>query len=281
MKSIFIAFFVVLFVSCNSDDDGPTITKDYTALNDQEIIDYMAAKGLDNATRSDSGLYYIVDEEGEGAEITATSDVSLRFKGVYTNGTVLDETTEQGVAMNLQNTIVGLREGLQHFREGGSGKLFIPSHLAFGDQDYQGIPAGSVLIFEFEVLDLDVENELKIVQYIEENDLNAVKSESGSGLYYVIEEPGTGAEPTVASNVTVAYKGYFTDGTVFDESDENGRSFYLNQVIMGWTEGIPFFKEGGSGKLLIPSSLAYGRFGNSTIPGGAVLIFDVNLKSVN
>ena len=42
-----------------------------------------------------------------------------------------------------------------------------------------------------------------------------------------------------------------------------------------------YFKEGGSGTLLVPSSLAYGRFGSQSIPGGAVLIFDVNLKSVN
>ena len=280
MKSLFIAFFVVLFVSCNSDDDGPDL-KDYTEINEQEIVDYMAAKGLDNATRTDSGLYYIVDEVGEGAEITATSVVTIKFKGFYTDGSILNESLEYGYTIDLQRDITGLREGLQFFQEGGSGMLLIPSHLAYGNQDYQGVPAGSVVLIEFEIIDYDAENELEIVQYIEENDLNAVKSESGSGLYYVIEEQGTGAEPTATSNVTVAYKGYFSDGEVFDESDDDGVSFNLNQVIPGWTEGIQFFKEGGNGKLLIPSSIGYGRNGNSAIPGGAVLIFDVNLKSVN
>jgi FKBP-type peptidyl-prolyl cis-trans isomerase len=280
MKSLFIAFFVVLFVSCNSDDDGP-VTKDYVALNEQEIIDYMAANGLNNANRTSSGLYYIIDEIGAGADITATSDVSLRFRGLYTNGTLLDETTESGITINLQNTIAGLTEGLQYFQEGGRGTLLVPSHLAFGSEDYNGIPGGSVLIFEIEIIDYVADNELEILKFIEDNDLNAVKSESGSGLYYVIEEQGTGENPTENSNVTVAYKGYFTDGEVFDESDENGVSFNLNQVILGWTEGMQFFKEGGSGKLLIPSSIAYGKYGRQTIPGGAVLIFDVNLKSVN
>ena len=151
--------------------------------------------------------------------------------------------------------------------------------MAYGSEDFNGIPGGSVLIFEIEVIDYDVENEEEIVKYIEDNNLDATAS--GTGLYYVIEEEGTGEQPEADSNVTVVYKGYFTNGSVFDESDEIGISINLNQVIPGWTEGMQYFKEGGSGKLLIPSSLAYGRYGNSTIPNGAVVIFDVNLKSVN
>ena len=93
--------------------------------------------------------------------------------------------------------------------------------------------------------------------------------------------PGTGTQPTTRDNVTVAYKGYFSDGTVFDQSDTNGISFSLQQVIAGRTEGITYFKEGGSGILLIPSSLGYGNKGRSSIPGGAVLIFDIALISIN
>ena len=129
------------------------------------------------------------------------------------------------------------------------------------------------------MIDWAVENKEEIVGYIEANDLIATESETG--LFYVIEEEGSGEQPTGTSNVTVAYKGYLTDGTVFDESSADGVSFDLDKVIAGWTEGIQYFKKGGSGKLLIPSSLAYGRLGNQSIPGGAVLIFDVNLKSIN
>lgn len=275
MKSLFIALFVVLFISCNDDDSAP---KDFRAANEQEIVDYIANNGLD-ATRSNTGLYYIIDEEGEGAEITASSDVSVRYKGYYTNGTILDQNTDNGLSINLQQVIPGWTEGLQYFREGGSGMLLIPSHLAYGSNNYNGVPGGSVLIFDIEVIDWDVENKEEILDYTSSNNLNA--TESDTGLFYVIDEPGTGAQPLESSNVTVAYKGYFTDDTVFDESDADGISFNLNGVIPGWTEGIQYFKEGGSGTLLVPSSLAYGRFGNQTVPGGAVLIFDVNLKSVN
>jgi FKBP-type peptidyl-prolyl cis-trans isomerase len=54
----------------------------------------------------------------------------------------------------------------------------------------------------------------------------------------------------------------------------------LQNVILGWTEGIPYFKEGGSGKLLIPSALAYGPNGTTGIPPNSVLIFEIELIEV-
>ncbi len=127
--------------------------------------------------------------------------------------------------------------------------------------------------------DYTAENEQEILSYLADNNLSATKS--SSGLYYIIDDLGTGEFPVATDNVTVAYKGYFTNGTVFDESTAAGISFGLQQVIDGWTEGIPYFKEGGNGVLLIPSSLAYGNSGRGSIPGGAVLIFDVKLISIN
>jgi len=135
------------------------------------------------------------------------------------------------------------------------------------------------VIQEPQKTDYTVENEKEIKDYIALNKLTAVRSDSG--LYYVINEPGTGAKPTATSNVTVAYKGYFTSGKTFDQSSAAGISFPLDKVIKGWTEGIPLFKEGGSGILLIPSHLAYGSSNNSGIPAGSVLIFDVKLIKVN
>jgi FKBP-type peptidyl-prolyl cis-trans isomerase FkpA len=122
-------------------------------------------------------------------------------------------------------------------------------------------------------------NDQDIIAYIAKNKLKATKS--SSGLYYVINELGTGVHPAPPSTVRVAYKGYYTDGTVFDQSTANGISFTLNQVIKGWNEGITHFKEGGSGILLVPAHLGYGNHDYSGIPGGSVLIFDIKLISVN
>ena len=100
------------------------------------------------------------------------------------------------------------------------------------------------------------ETEADIIQYIEDNNLTAQKS--NSGLYYVITEQGNGDAPNSNSNVTVSYKGYFLDGSVFDQSNAAGITFNLQQVIKGWTECITYFNEGGEGILLVPSQLGYG-----------------------
>lgn len=124
----------------------------------------------------------------------------------------------------------------------------------------------------------DAANDAEIKKYISDNNLDAKKSDSG--LYYVINNEGTGSKPNVNSNVTVNYKGYYTNGKVFDQSIKD-ITFNLQQVIRGWTEGITYFKEGGEGILLIPSKLGYGNHGFRAIPGGAVLIFDIKLLKVN
>ena len=118
-----------------------------------------------------------------------------------------------------------------------------------------------------------------IIQYISDHNLDALKS--SSGLYYVITKQGEGTIPNSNSNVTVYYKGSFLDGSVFDQSSSQGVSFNLQQVISGWTEGIPYFNEGGEGMLLIPSNLGYGSENHNGIPGGSVLIFDIKLLKVN
>ena len=117
-----------------------------------------------------------------------------------------------------------------------------------------------------------------ILNYIADNNLTAIPT--GTGLYYVPEIEGAGLSCTSQSTVVVAYTGYFTHGTIFDQSDVNGVEFGLPNVIAGWTEGIPYFKEGGTGKLLIPSALGYGTAGNSSIPANSVLIFDIELLQV-
>ena len=132
---------------------------------------------------------------------------------------------------------------------------------------------------EMPSVDYTVQNEKEIKDYIAKNNLNAQKSDTG--LYYVIDEPGTGEQPSITSNVTVAYKGYFTSGKIFDQSKPEGINFNLQKVIKGWTEGIQYFKEAGSGVLLVPSHLGYASNGRPGIPGGAVLVFDVKLITVN
>ena len=107
---------------------------------------------------------------------------------------------------------------------------------------------------------------------------------TSTGLQYVVEKEGTGAQPTAEDEVTVHYTGSLLDGTVFDSSVNRGEpaTFPLNRVIPGWTEGVQLMKEGAKYKFFIPSDLAYGPNGiPNVIPPHSTLIFEVELIKVN
>lgn len=276
MKNTLLIALTLLFItSCSKTEEFV----DYSEENDAEIQAYIADNNI-NAEKSISGLYYIIDEQGTGVKPELNDRVKVAYKGYLTDGTVFEETTE-GYDTYLQNLIYGWLEGIPLFNEGGRGTLIIPAHLGYGSTANGNIPAGSVIIFDIELIyvNYETENDQDIVQYLADNNLTAERTDSG--LYYIIDEEGTGNQPAETDNVTVAYKGYYTDGTVFDESDASGISFSLEQVIAGWTEGIPYFKEGGSGKLLVPAHLAYGNYYYNGIPAGSILVFDINLISVD
>ncbi len=106
-----------------------------------------------------------------------------------------------------------------------------------------------------------------------------------SGLAYIDQVIGTGAEAKTGEKVTVHYTGYLTDGKKFDSSVDRNKPFTfvigLGQVIKGWDEGVASMKVGGKRKLLIPANLGYGTRGaGGVIPPNADLVFDVELISI-
>ena len=104
-----------------------------------------------------------------------------------------------------------------------------------------------------------------------------------SGLQYRVLREGSGKSPKATNNVRVHYKGTLIDGTQFDSSYDRGApiTFPLNRVIPGWTEGVQLMKEGAKYEFVIPANLAYGNRGaGKVIPGGATLVFEVELLKV-
>ena len=108
----------------------------------------------------------------------------------------------------------------------------------------------------------------------------AVKTDSG--LIYTELSAGQGASPKATDTVKVNYRGTLINGTEFDSSYKRGEpaQFSLGSVIKCWTEGLQRMKAGGKARLVCPSDLAYGDTGSQAIPGGAALIFEVELLEV-
>ena len=105
---------------------------------------------------------------------------------------------------------------------------------------------------------------------------------TASGLIYREVRPGTGASPKATDTVKVNYRGTLVNGTEFDSSYKRKEpaQFALNGVIKCWTEGVQKMKVGGKAVLVCPSDLAYGDGGRPSIPGGATLIFEIELLSI-
>jgi peptidylprolyl isomerase len=109
---------------------------------------------------------------------------------------------------------------------------------------------------------------------------NAVRT--ASGLEYIDEVVGSGAQPQPGQTVVVHYTGYLDDGTIFDSSVQRGQpaEFPVDQVIAGFREGVLGMKVGGKRRLIIPPELGYGAQGQGPIPPNARLTFDVELLEV-
>lgn len=108
--------------------------------------------------------------------------------------------------------------------------------------------------------------------------------QTASGLQYEVITEGTGARPADTSVVKVHYEGFLLNATrPFDSSRDRGApaEFPLNGVIRGWTEGVQLMTVGSRYKFYIPYQLGYGEQGSGeAIPGGSLLIFDVELIEI-
>lgn len=139
------------------------------------------------------------------------------------------------------------------------------------------------MMMEQAVTQLQLEQK-QIESYLTQNGLTAVKT--AAGMYLIMQTEGKGKQPVDGNTVKVNYTGKLLSGEQFDSSLDPGREpleFQIGtgSVIKGWDVGIPYFKEGGKGKLYIPSTLAYGERGSgSRIPPNSTLVFDIELLEV-
>ena len=108
--------------------------------------------------------------------------------------------------------------------------------------------------------------------------------QTASGLQYEVIKEGTGARPADTSVVKVHYEGFLLNAArPFDSSRERAEptQFPLNGVIRGWTEGVQLMTVGSRYKFYVPYQLGYGEQGSGeAIPGGSLLIFDVELIEI-
>jgi len=127
-------------------------------------------------------------------------------------------------------------------------------------------------------------NQAAAKDFLAKNTLEKGVTTTASGLQYKVVLPGDKKAAVIAATdeVTVQYRGKLLDGTEFDSSYARGTpvTFPVNGVIPGWQEALVLMKPGAKWQLYVPPELAYGNNPKPGIPGGSLLIFDVELVSV-
>jgi len=105
---------------------------------------------------------------------------------------------------------------------------------------------------------------------------------TASGLQYEVITQGSGPKPTLQDTVVCNYKGTFLDGNEFDNSYKRGTpaEFGVTRVIRGWTEVLQLMPVGSKYKVYVPYQLGYGASDYNGIPGGSLLIFEIELMNV-
>jgi len=254
---------------------------------------YFAANKI-NPIRTKEGLYYVITKPGNGEMAASGETVVANYRGKLMDGTAFDsnmDTVFHHVSpfefpLNQHRVIQGWDLAFGILSKGGKATLYVPSELAYGENPPPGgkIKAGDPLIFDVELVDIK-KVEDQFTQYFKSKNITNAKK-TAEGVYYVINNAGTGATPTAGQNVTANYTGKLLDGTAFDSSVDPAfghvSPFSFNvgqgQVIRGWDIGFLLLNKGAKATLYIPSELAYGANSPSAkIPANSPMIFEVEL----
>jgi FKBP-type peptidyl-prolyl cis-trans isomerase FkpA len=126
-----------------------------------------------------------------------------------------------------------------------------------------------------------------LTEFFSDNKIKATGTQSG--LYYVITKKGTGDNAKAGQKVSMKYMGTFLDGKKFDANVDAAFNCVkpftftlgVGQVIRGWDEGVQLLSPGTRATLYIPSGLGYGARATGPIPPNSILVFDVELVSVD
>lgn len=204
------------------------------------------------------------------APATAKEPQTDNDKALYYMGVVVSQNLS-GFDLSPEETAM-VMQGMQ---DALAGKTQDIDHQAYGPLAQEFAQTRSLEVAEKE--------KVKSQEFLTEAAKAKGAKTTESGLIFTEEKAGSGESPSPTDTVKVHYHGTLRDGTVFDSSIQRGTpaEFPLNRVIPCWTEGVAMMKPGGKAKLICPSEIAYGDRGQPpVIPGGAALVFDVELIEV-
>ncbi|WP_395803331.1 FKBP-type peptidyl-prolyl cis-trans isomerase [Daejeonella sp.] len=275
---------LVIFASCKKEYETIDV------IDDRNIQEYIQKNKLNVLQYQQTGIYYEVLTPGTGPVLDYSDMIpaiitTRSIDGKYTSIDTFSVSNRYYNFLgyfNPEAVRLGIKEVLK--KSNGTIRMIIPSRLAFGRNGSGNIPGNASIDMTIRVLDISkiaAYEDFSIKTYLQTNSLTGF-TKTSSGLYYKIAQPGTGSPITVDSTIVANYTGKLLNGVVFDRAAPGSEAtFPLKNLVQGWQEAIPLIKQGGSIRLLVPSSLAYGMQGSSpSIPAFSALDFEINVTDV-
>lgn len=274
------------------------------------VVAVMASCDSNRVQVTDSGLKYQIHEQEDNARKAKVGDImTMHLALKNSKDSVLRDTHKEPSPLKIMLQVPPFKgsfeEGLAMLGKGDSATFFVSADSLFSRAMQAmppGVTKGSDIAFTVKVIDVQSEDEYTkaqssmrdkqkgvdekiITDYVAKNNLGGKAQKTASGLYYIINQAGTGPQPKSGDMVKVHYTGKLLNGKVFDSSIPRGQPIDfqvgVGMIIPGWEEGVMLMREGSKGTLIIPSTLAYGAEGSGgVIPPNSVLIFDIDLLSV-
>lgn len=266
--------------------------------------------------KTDTGLYYKMITENEGAKKPEVGDVVTIEMLYKIKDSVIFNSKDLDLPSRLQITKPiyegDIIEGISMLGIGDSASFIVRADSFFlKNVGLKKLPefikTEDMLTFDIKLKSIQTKAEYQKEKELQMEKYNAMIEErktgepdsikiylaknkitakpTATGLYYVEVKRGAGVKAATGNTVSVHYTGKFLNGTIFDSSEgKEPISFVLGnkEVIPGWEEGVALMSKGGKAKFIIPSNLAYGPNGaGAMIKPYTPLAFDVELMDIN
>jgi len=297
-------FFVTALIFAGCKKEYETIEE----IDSQEISAYLASNNLTGFSDT-LGIYWKVTKPGTGSAIDYTKETPVLFTVRSLDGSFVAADTfavyNRFAGRFGYITLKGIRSA-DNFRDiiikklvksNGEIRMIIPSQMAYGRDGYSffegytnlKFPSNESLDVTVKVIDnLPAYEDAQIKKYISDNKLTGFDKDAKYPYYYKVIDAGTGSGIDVDSTITVTYTGRLLNGVAFETvTSDSPVTFVLDELAKGWQYGLPRIKEGGSIRLIMPSSLAYGNAGSvnvytglTTIPAFSPLDFEIKVTDV-
>lgn len=282
----FLAILVAVVSLAACDKTMTNMDEDALTKNEENIKRYLSTNNL-SATRDSSGLYYVMRQTNpQGTRPRVGNQVAIYYQMYTFDGFLIDstETAKQKplrFPLGAGLVLPGMERALSLMRTGEKMTLLLPFYLAFGNANYQNVPAYSPIRIEMQLAQVRTESE-QIDQYIKNKDY-FVSETTPSGINIIRQKIMPGDSIGRGKQVNVTYSGRTLDGVEFDKGTF---SFVTGTgaAIRGFDEGVRRLRKGEKAILIFPSTLGYGRqgavnqqTGGYAIPPYAPLAFEIQV----